>query len=105
VVVGAGQFVAALVFIVVTALVLTVLPRATLAVGWTLVGLATVVGLFGPLYRLPDWIVHLAPIAAAPTVTGSGTDVQGLWWLVAAVLIGGAASLALMRRRELAGDG
>lgn len=104
-VLGAGQFVAALVFVVVTALVLTVLPRATLAVGWTLVGLATVVGLFGPLYRLPDWIVHLAPIAAAPTVTGSGTDVQGLWWLVAAVVVGGAASLALMRRRELAGDG
>jgi ABC-2 type transport system permease protein len=50
-------------------------------------------------------IVHLAPIADAPTVTGDGVDLQGLWWLVLAVIVGGAGSLALMRRRELAPAG
>ena len=53
-VVAAGQVVAASVFLVITALVFVLAPRLTIPLGWTLVFLAMVLGLFGPLFGLPD---------------------------------------------------
>lgn len=104
-VVGAGQVVAASVFIVVTAVVFAIAPRLTIVLGWTLVALAMVLGLFGPLFGFPDALVNLAPIAVAPTVTADGVDLRGLWWLLLAVLALGGAAGVLMRRRELAPAG
>jgi ABC-2 type transport system permease protein len=103
--VAAGQVVAASVFLVVTALIFVLAPRLTIPLGWTLVVLAMVLGLFGPLFGFPDWLVHIAPIAIAPTVTGDGVDLQGFWWLILAVATIGGAATALMRRRELAPAG
>ncbi|WP_314504297.1 polyketide antibiotic transporter [uncultured Microbacterium sp.] len=104
-VVAAGQVVAASVFLVVTALVFVLAPRLTIPLGWTLVFLAMVLGLFGPLFGFPDWLVHIAPIAIAPTVTGDGVALQGLWWLLFAIAAIAGAAAALMRRRELAPAG
>jgi len=104
-VVAAGQVLAASVFLVLTALVFVLAPRLTIPLGWTLVLLAMVLGLFGPLFGFPDWLIHVAPIAVAPTVTGDGVDVRGLWWLVLAVTAIGIAAGGLMRRRELAPAG
>lgn len=104
-VVGGGQVAAASVFLALTALVFVLAPRATIAVGWTLVAVATIAGLFGPLFGFPTWLVDLAPIAVTPQVTPDGVDLRGLWWLVVVVAAGGAASLSLMRRRELAPAG
>lgn len=100
-----GQAVAASVFLVVTALVFVLAPRLTIGLGWSIVLVATVVGLFGSLLGMPDRLAHLSPIAAAPHVTGDAVDVAGLWWLCAVVVLGGGAALALMRRRELAPAG
>lgn len=98
---GAGQIAAASVFLVLTALVFVLLPRLTVPLGWALVLLGTVLGLFGPLFGFPRWLVDLAPISLAPSVTATGAEANGLWWLVLVVLAGSAASFALMRRREL----
>ncbi len=54
-VVGSGQVVAASVFLVLTALVFVIAPRLTIPLGWTLVLIAMVLGLFGPLFGFPDW--------------------------------------------------
>lgn len=105
VVVGAGQVAAASVFLVVTALVFVLAPRLTIPLGWTLVVVGTVLGLFGPLFGLPDDLVHISPFASAPTVSPDGIDARGLWWIVGAVVLAGGAALALMRRRELAPAG
>jgi ABC-2 type transport system permease protein len=102
---ASGQVAAASVFLVVTALVFAVAPRLTIPLGWTLVVVAIVLGLFGPLFGFPDWTVDLSPFAVTPAPDGDAIDVGGLWWLVLAVAVGGAASLALMRRRELASAG
>lgn len=99
---GAGQALAAAVFAVLSALVFVLLPRATTAVAWSLVLLATLFGLFGPLFGLPDWTRNLSPFGVTPVMDGSGVDVRGLWWLVLALVAGGAGALTLMRRRELA---
>jgi ABC-2 type transport system permease protein len=105
VVTALGQVVAASVILVLTALVFVLAPRATIAVGWTLIAVGSVLGLFGPLFGFPEWMAKLSPMEAAPKVTMDGVDLNGLWWLVAVVVVGGAASIALMRRRELAPNG
>ncbi|WP_203581590.1 ABC transporter permease [Microbacterium hibisci] len=102
---GAGQVAAASVFLVVTALAFVLVPRATIPLGWSLVLLGMMLGLFGPLFQFPDWLVHLSPIAVTPFVDGDDVDLRGLWWLVLATGVGAAASLSLMRRRELAAAG
>ncbi|WP_435748647.1 ABC transporter permease [Microbacterium sp. PMB16] len=102
---GLGQVVAASVFTVLTALVFVLVPRATIGLAWTLVLVATMLGMFGPLFGLPEWTANISPFAVTPVVDGDGVDVRGLWWLVLAVAAGAAASLALMRRRELAAGG
>lgn len=99
---GLGEAFAASVFAVLTALVFVLLPRATTAVSWSLVLLATLFGMFGPLFGLPEWTMNLSPFGVTPVVDGSGVDVRGLWWLVLALVAGGAGALTLMRRRELA---
>lgn len=100
-----GQVAAASVFLVLTALVFTIAPRWTIPLGWTLVTAAIVFGLFGPLLGLPEWVTNLSPFSVAPVPSGDEVDVRGLWWLVLATGVGAAASLALMRRRELASAG
>lgn len=105
VITGAGQVAAASVFLAVTALAFVIAPRLTIPLGWTLVLVAMVLGLFGPLFQFPDWLVHLSPIAVTPMVDGTDVDLRGLWWLVLAAGVGAAASLALMRRRELTAAG
>lgn len=102
---GLGQVVAASVFTVLTALVFVLVPRATIGLAWILVLVATMLGMFGPLFGLPEWTANISPFAVTPVVDGDGVDVRGLWWLVLAVGAGLAASLALMRRRELATGG
>jgi ABC-2 type transport system permease protein len=104
-IVGLGQGVAACVFAVLTALVFVLLPRATIGVAWGLVLLATVFGLFGPLFGLPEWTTKFSPFAVSAIVSKGNVEVQGLWWLVLIIAAGAAVSLFLMRRRELASDG
>ncbi len=100
-----GQVVAASVFLVLTALVFTIAPRWTIPLGWTLVTAAIVFGLFGPLLGLPEWVTNLSPFSVAPVPSGGEVDLRGMWWLVLVVGVGAAASLTLMRRRELASAG
>ncbi|GAA4487800.1 polyketide antibiotic transporter [Microbacterium panaciterrae] len=102
-VVGLGQGLAACVFTVLTALVFVLLPRGTIGIAWALVLLATLFGLFGPLFGLPEWTTRFSPFSVAPIVSNGGADLRGTWWLVLVVAVGAAASLTLMRRRELHG--
>ena len=100
-VVGLGQGLAACVFTALTALAFVLLPRGTIAIAWTLVMLATVFGLFGPLFGLPEWTTRFSPFAVTPIISDGTTDLRGTWWLVIIVAVVATASLTLMRRREL----
>jgi ABC-2 type transport system permease protein len=102
---GAGQVLAASVFLVLTALVFVLVPRATIPAGWSLVMLAAIIGLFGPLFQFPDAVTDASPFSVAPIPIGDSVDWRGVWWLILAIALGAAGSLALMRRRELATGG
>lgn len=102
---GAGQVAAASTFVAITALIFVLAPRLTIVIGWTLVMLGVVLGLFGPLFGLAQWLVDLSPLTQAPTITGGAIDLRRLWWMLLATTVGVAASLTLMRRRELVSGG
>ena len=96
-----GQGVAACVFLALAALAFVLVPRWTIPLGWTLVLLALLLGLFGPLFDLPEWMTNVSPFAQTPTVADGGIDLKGMWWLLVVGAVGTAGALALMRRREL----
>ncbi|GAA2227001.1 polyketide antibiotic transporter [Herbiconiux moechotypicola] len=102
VVTAGGQVLAAGVFLAVTAVVFVLVPRVTVPVGWALVVVGMLLGLFGPLFGFPEWLVDVSPIAVAPTVAGDSVELRGAVWLGVAVVAGVGGALVLMRRRELA---
>ncbi|WKK71322.1 hypothetical protein Q0F99_18045 [Rathayibacter oskolensis] len=97
---GAGQAVAAAVLLVATALLVVAVPGLAIPGGWTLVALATVLGLFGPLFAAPQWLVDVSPIAVAPTLAGDSVEARGLVWLVVAVAAGATSEWCLLLRRR-----
>ncbi|NYF16772.1 ABC-2 type transport system permease protein [Microbacterium sp. AK009] len=105
VVAGAGQILGAAVFPVLTALVFTLLPRATSTLGWVLVIAAASLALFGTLLGLDEDVVSLSPFAATPVPDADGIAWNGSAWLIVLTVAGVASSLMLMRRREVATGG
>lgn len=105
VIAGAGQAVAASVFLALTALLFVVAPRLTIAVAWALVLAGLAIGLFGALFGLPDTVVDLSPFTSAPTSDAGDVDLKGGWWLLGAVVVLAGGALALMRRRQLSANG
>jgi len=98
---GVAQIPAGLAYVGVTTLVFVVIPRATIPLGWGLLALGLILGQFGSLMQLPEWVRDLSPFTHTPAVPGTDVDWSGAVWLivVAAVTIGLAAVIA--RRRQL----
>lgn len=101
-VVAGGQLLAAVVFGVIAALVFVLIPRFTIGLSWTLLLLGMTIGMFGPMFGFPEWLVKLAPISSAPTISGDEVDWQSGLGLALFALAGAALVLLAMRRRELA---
>ncbi|WP_105030643.1 ABC transporter permease [Arthrobacter ruber] len=96
-----GQVPVALVFLGVALVVFVLLPALTVPLTWSLLGLATILGIFGGLIGLPEWIVDLSPFANSPVPAGDSVDwTGGVWMLViaAAAITGGTV---IAGRREL----
>ncbi|MCT2084536.1 polyketide antibiotic transporter [Microbacterium enclense] len=97
-----GQAVAALTLVIGATIVVVIRPRLSLPAGWALVGIATVVGLFGPLFGFADTAVDVSPFASAPRLDGEAFDLRGGGWLLTVTVAGLAIALTAARRRELA---
>jgi ABC-2 type transport system permease protein len=77
-------------------------PHAT-ALGWGAYAAFIVVGEFGPLWGVPQWVMDASPFAHSPVLPGAGAELSGLVWLTAiaaGLLVGGSAAF---RHRDLAG--
>ncbi|MFC4244088.1 ABC transporter permease [Gryllotalpicola reticulitermitis] len=91
---------AVLVFLGVVALVFALLPSATIVVGWAIFALGAVIGLFGPLFGLPDWARQLAPFAHTPQVALPDPSYTGGWVMAVIAVALVVASVLLFRLRD-----
>ncbi len=101
VVLGAGQLLAATVFLVVVALVFVLIPRFTIGLGWSLLLVGMIIGMFGSLLGFPQWVIDLAPISSAPTISGDTIELHSGVGMLIFVLVGVAVALGVQRRREM----
>jgi len=98
---GLAHAPAALVFIAVTALLVAVVPRLAVALGWGLLVLGFVLGQFGELLQVPEWLQAVSPFfhtSAAPVVDVDLVAVVALLAVTGALL---AAAVVALRRRDL----
>lgn len=102
---AAAQLPACLVFLGATLLIFVWLPHATIPLGWALVGLAAIVGIFGPILQLPDWLTDLSPFTHSPVPAGDDTDWTGGIWMLALGAAFSGAAIWSMRARELSPGG
>ncbi|MBI1378018.1 MAG: ABC transporter permease [Frankiales bacterium] len=88
---------------VVTSLVMLAfgwLPRATVAV-WGLLAAFVVVGEFGSLWKLPEWVMDLSPLRHAPSLPVGADGVAPVLWLLLATVVISALGYVGWRRRDL----
>ncbi len=96
-----AQLPAALVFVAVLALVFATAPAMTIPFGWAALGLLTVLGVFGPLLGLDDWVTHISPFANTPVPFADDPDWAGAIVMLAISAVAVVAAAGFMRRREL----
>ena len=90
---------------VVTSLVMLAfgwLPRATTA-AWGLLVVFVVVGEFGSLWKLPEWVMNLSPLRHAPTLPVTSAGLVPVLWLTLAAAVLSAVGYLGWRRRDLTG--
>lgn len=96
------QLPAAMVYLGITAVVVAIVPRATVVVGWLALAVGLFLGQFGGLIGAPDWLRRLSPFVHTPGLPGPDIDWSGgVWMVVIAVALAVVATLVL-RRRDLA---
>ncbi|ANP71078.1 ABC transporter permease [Cryobacterium arcticum] len=99
---GAAQLPAAVLLLTLTALLIAVLPRLSIGLSWGVLVAAVMLGQFGDLLNLPQWLQDLSPFSHTPVVADAAPDWSGAWWMSAlAVLLAGLAATGI-RRRDLA---
>jgi ABC-2 type transport system permease protein len=94
------QLPAALVLSGVAMVLFGLLPRLT-AVSWAALAASAFLVLLGPLLRLSQGILDLAPFSHIPKVPGAEVAAAPLAWLLAVTAVLVAAGLAGFRRRDL----
>ena len=81
------------------------LPRASVAGAWTVVGVLVLIALFGQVLRLSQPILDVSPFTHVPKLPGAAVTVHTtgapLLWLSLAVVALVATGLAALRRRDI----
>jgi ABC-2 type transport system permease protein len=98
---GVAQLPAALAFIALTTMVFVLLPRLTIAAGWTFIAVGVLIGQFGGILQLPGWVHDASPFTHSPVIPGPDPDWSGAIVLLAISVVVIALSALLIRRRQL----
>jgi ABC-2 type transport system permease protein len=78
------------------------LPRISVALCWTLLAAALVLGpMFGPTLRLPQWALDLSPFTHTPKFPATAVEAAPLLLLAAVALVLAAAGATALRHRDL----
>ncbi|HKU11769.1 MAG TPA: hypothetical protein VJQ61_11165 [Sinomonas sp.] len=96
-----AQLPAALIYLALPAVVFVIWPRATIPLGWALLGVGVVLGIYGGMIGLDQKIVDLSPFTHTPVVTGSSTDWSGGFWMLGIAAALAALTLAVVPRKEV----
>jgi ABC-2 type transport system permease protein len=76
-------------------------PRASVAAGWTALGLVAALSLFGAGVQLSHWVLDASPFTHAPRLPGGHVSAAPLLWLTGIAIALAAAGLAGLRRRDI----
>ncbi|CAN5525807.1 exporter of polyketide antibiotics [soil metagenome] len=93
---------AALVFVALTALVFALAPRLTIPLGWGLLVLGLVIGQFGNLLQLPEWLQDVSPFHHSSAVPVENLNVTAALILIGIASVGALLASLAVRRRDLA---
>jgi ABC-2 type transport system permease protein len=96
-----AQLPAAVVIAGIAALALGAVPDACVAIGWTAVGLAVLLNIFGQALQLSHWILDISPFTHAPRLPGGTVDAAALAWLCVIGLALCGLGLAALQRRDI----
>jgi ABC-2 type transport system permease protein len=76
-------------------------PRWSVPVMWTVVGVVVALQLFGPLLRLSQWVLDISPFAHVPRLPGGAVAAWPLLWLCLVAVVFSLAGLAGLRHRDV----
>jgi ABC-2 type transport system permease protein len=98
---GLAELPAALVIAGLAAAAFGLAARASVAVGWTALGLAVLLNIFGAVVQLSHWVMDVSPFTHVPHLPGGPVSAAPLIWLAGIGLALIAAGLAGLRRRDI----
>ena len=98
---GLAQLPAALVIVGIAAAAFGLVPRESVAVGWTAVGVAVLLNIFGQVLQLSHWVLDVSPFTHAPRLPGGTVSASPVFWLSLIAVGLAAVGLATLRRRDI----
>ena len=101
---GANCLPVSLMFLGASAVVYSLVPRASSAISYTLVAVTFMWYLVGAVLGAPKWLIDLTPFQHIGLVPAQNFRVTAAAIMIAIGLASGVASLALFRRRDLLGS-
>jgi ABC-2 type transport system permease protein len=99
---GVNTLPPALLFLALGALAYALVPRASMVIAYSLVGLAFVWELFGALLEVPDWLLALSPFHDVGLVPAEPFEATAAVVMLAAALAAAVAAIWVFERRDLA---
>jgi ABC-2 type transport system permease protein len=98
---GLVQAPAALVVAGVAAALFGLAPRASVAGGWSALGVVVLLLFLGALLQLSHWVLDVSPFTHVPRLPGGTVRAVPLVWLCVIALVLAAVGLAGLRRRDI----
>jgi ABC-2 type transport system permease protein len=98
---GLAQLPAVLVIAGVAAAAFGLAGRASAAIGWTAVGLAVALNIFGTVLQLSHWVLDVSPFTHIPHLPGGAVSATPLIALCVITLALFAVGLAGLRQRDI----
>ncbi len=95
-----GYVPAVLVLAGLTMLLVGKLPRLGM-VSWALLAIVLVIGLFGDLFELPQWVRNVSPIEQTPSLPAEAFRPLPFAMLVGTALVGAGVGVVALRRRDI----
>jgi ABC-2 type transport system permease protein len=96
-----AQIPAALTLVGVAAVLFAIVPRLAVALGWGALVVAVVLGQFGALLQLPEWVQDISPFRHTPAMPLESFDPVAATVMVAVALLALVIAAVFIERRDI----